>query len=233
MSALTTELDGIAAGGASTADFPELLAGAHARMGADRVEIGRNDVIGAFRQSDDIACLAPWRRRACRADCGSAARRWRVTASTRRSARRRACPRSEARPPRGSAVRSEPPRRASRVWPCWRARRRHERHSLRPGWSGSAGRGRIRRSGDASRPDRTCAPNTRQRKPPVSGAPLPLRTAERLSVAWADSLVGVCALADATNAISATRAARIRQVAVNTASRCKKIDAKVHRLRGS
>ena len=30
----------------------------HARTGADRVEIGRDDMIGAFRQSDRVACLA-------------------------------------------------------------------------------------------------------------------------------------------------------------------------------
>ena len=58
MSALTIELEGIAAGGASTADLPESAGSAHSRMGADSVEIGRDDVIGAFRQSDDIARFA-------------------------------------------------------------------------------------------------------------------------------------------------------------------------------
>ena len=57
MSALTIELEGIAAGGATAADLPELAA-VHSRMGADGVEIGRDDMIGAFRQPDDIACLA-------------------------------------------------------------------------------------------------------------------------------------------------------------------------------
>jgi hypothetical protein len=38
-----------------------------------------------------------------------------------------------------------------------------------------------------------CAAKTRQRKPPVSGAPPPFRTAERLSVAWAESLAGAWA----------------------------------------
>jgi len=76
-----------------------------------------------------------------------------------------------------------------------------------------------------------CAAKTRQRKPPVSGAPPPFRTAERLSVAWAESLAGVWAgplagawgeslagvwaPAGAISATSATKAARIRHVGLN------------------
>ena len=127
-------------------------------------------MIGAFRQSDDIACLRLGvdelaERIAVLRHVDRKRRAW-----TGRSAHRQGCLRCGARLPRGSTVRSELPRRASRVWRRWRARKRHERHSRRAVWSGSAG----------PRPDSTirgcepsgsaCAPNTRQRRPPVSGA---------------------------------------------------------------
>ena len=49
--------------------------------------------------------------------------------------------------------------------------------------------------------------------PLVSGAPPPLRTAERLSVACAEPLAGVWAATGATSAVSETKAARNRQIA--------------------
>src|SRR5271168_862735 len=78
-----------------------------------------------------------------------------------------------------------------------------------------------------------CAAKTRQRRPPVSGAPAPFRTAERLSVAWADSLAGVWpdslagvwATAGAIRPESATKTARIRQVGLNPPRIAEKIGA--------
>ena len=76
-----------------------------------------------------------WRRRACQADCGFAARRSPRTASTRRSAHRQGCLRSEARPPKGEPLGADPAQGSS-VWPRSQARKRHEQHSRRAVWSG-------------------------------------------------------------------------------------------------
>ncbi len=170
MSALTIELDGSVAGGAGAADLPELVATLGDEPSADRVEIGRDDVIGALRQADDVAGL---RLGVDELALGIAAfghvDRQRQLGRVDRRVGDRAVDPEAARgqgQPFGADLRAERQPAGSRS----RDRRRRARHSRRAAGSGSAGRGWIRRSADARPPRRAARRTPASCRPPVSGA---------------------------------------------------------------